>query len=100
LTRKQSPPVMRWHSAESRLADADFDVVDEVRGVAAAHGVTCARVALAWLLSRPAVSAVTVGATRTGHIDDALAAVSVALSPEDNARLEAGYLPRAIQGHS
>jgi aryl-alcohol dehydrogenase-like predicted oxidoreductase len=86
--------------AGSRLADADFDVVDEVRAVAAAHGVTCARVALAWLLSRPAVSAVVLGATRTGHIDDALAAVSLALSPADTARLEARYRPHAIQGHS
>jgi 1-deoxyxylulose-5-phosphate synthase len=86
--------------AASRRADADFDVVDEVRAVAAAHGVTCAQVALGWLLSRPVVSAVVLGATRTGHIDDALAAVSLALSPDDTARLEARYLPHAIQGHS
>jgi 1-deoxyxylulose-5-phosphate synthase len=86
--------------AASRLAEADFDVVEEVRAVAAAHGVTCAQVALAWLLSRPAVSAVVLGATRAGHIDDALAAVSLAVSPGDAARVESRYLPHAIQGHS
>jgi aryl-alcohol dehydrogenase-like predicted oxidoreductase len=86
--------------ATSRLADADFDIVDEVRTVAAGHGVPCAQVALAWLMGRPAVSAVVVGATRTGHVDDALAAVSLELGPGDTARLEARYLPHAIQGHS
>ena len=86
--------------AASRRAEADFDIVDEVRAVAAARKVSCAQVALAWLMRRPAVSAVVVGATRTGHIDDALAAVSLELSPGDSARLEARYLPHAVQGHS
>ena len=58
---------------------ADFDVVDRVSEVAAARGVPAAQVALAWLLHRPGVTAPIVGATKVGHLHDALAAEQLEL---------------------
>jgi aryl-alcohol dehydrogenase-like predicted oxidoreductase len=76
--------------------EADFDVADEVRAVAAARGVPPAQVALAWLLAKPGVTAPIVGATRPGHLADAVAATSLQLTGEEVARLEARYLPRLV----
>ncbi|HTT52091.1 MAG TPA: aldo/keto reductase [Streptosporangiaceae bacterium] len=79
---------------------ADFDVADRAAEVAAAHGVPSAQVALAWLLHRPGVTAPIVGATKAGHLQDALAAERLALSPDEMRRLEEPYVPHAIAGHS
>ena len=86
-------------SDERYNSPADFDVVDRLAEVAAARGVPPAQVALAWLLSRPAVSAPIVGATRLGHVTDALAAVQLALTGEEISRLEELYLPHPVLGH-
>ncbi|AWS46183.1 aldo/keto reductase [Streptosporangium sp. 'caverna'] len=85
--------------ADSMYEDADFDVVDVVRAVADERGLPPARLALAWLLGRSGVSAPIVGATKVGHLDDAIAAVDVSLSGEEAARLEAPYRPHQIIGH-
>src|SRR5579859_316808 len=87
-------------SDERYNSPADFDVVDRLGEVAAARGVPPAQVALAWLLSRPAVTAPIVGATRLGNISDALAAVHLALTEEEVRRLEEPYLPHRVLGHS
>ena len=79
--------------------DSDFDVVDVVREVAGGHGLPPARVALAWLLSKPAVSAPIVGATKLRHLEDAVAAVDLSLSEDEIARLEAPYRPHPVLGH-
>ena len=86
--------------ADDMYSDADFDVVDAVRAVASERGLPPAQVALAWLLGRPAVAAPIVGATRLGHLEDAVDAVEVALTDEEVARLEAPYRPHRILGHS
>jgi aryl-alcohol dehydrogenase-like predicted oxidoreductase len=78
---------------------ADFDVVDRVAEVAAERGVPSAQVALAWLLHRPGVTAPIVGATRLGHLEDALAAEELELSEDEMRRLEEPYLPHAVLGH-
>jgi aryl-alcohol dehydrogenase-like predicted oxidoreductase len=78
---------------------ADFDVVDRLAEVAAARGASPAEVALAWLLSRPGVVAPIIGATRLGHIDDALAAGSLTLTDEEVRRLDELYLPHTVLGH-
>jgi aryl-alcohol dehydrogenase-like predicted oxidoreductase len=78
---------------------ADFDVVDRLAEVAAARGASPAEVALAWLLSRPGVVAPIIGATRLGHIDDALAAGSLTLTDEEGRRLDELYLPHPVLGH-
>ena len=87
-------------SDERYNAPGDFDVVDRLAEVAAARGIPPAQVALAWLLSRPAVTAPIVGATRLGHISDALAAVQLTLTEEEVHRLEELYLPHRVLGHS
>jgi aryl-alcohol dehydrogenase-like predicted oxidoreductase len=86
--------------ADSFYGDADFAVVDAVRAIAGERGLPPAQIALAWLLSRPAVSAPIVGATQLRHIDDAIAAVGVTLSEDESARLEAPYQPHPVLGHS
>jgi aryl-alcohol dehydrogenase-like predicted oxidoreductase len=77
----------------------DFDVVDAANEVAAARGVPSAQVALAWLLSRPGVSAPIVGSTKKQHLDDALAAEELTLSEDEVAQLEKPYVPHPVLGH-
>ncbi|HTK41701.1 MAG TPA: aldo/keto reductase [Gemmatimonadales bacterium] len=93
------------HRAETdayspRLYDSagDWDVVDAVESVAKARGVTMAEVALAWLLSRPGVSAPIVGATKPEHLEAALRAIYIELTVEEQAALEAPYRPHAVRG--
>jgi aryl-alcohol dehydrogenase-like predicted oxidoreductase len=78
---------------------SDFDVVDACVSVAADREVPPAQVALAWLLHRPGVTAPIVGATRLGHMSDALAAEELTLSPDEMTRLEAPYQPHPVLGH-
>jgi aryl-alcohol dehydrogenase-like predicted oxidoreductase len=78
----------------------DWDVVEALNAVAAARGSAPAEVALAWLLSKPAVTAPIVGTTKAGHLDAAVRATELELSAEEIARLEAPYRPHRIVGHS
>src|SRR5215211_1372423 len=80
-------------------APEDFDVIDRVADVAAERGVPPAQVALAWLLHKPGVTAPIVGATKLAHLEDALAAEQLSLTPEEIARLEEPYPPHAVLGH-
>jgi 1-deoxyxylulose-5-phosphate synthase len=84
----------------TRLYDtaADWDVVNAVERVARHRGVTMAEVALAWLLSRPGVTAPIVGATKPEHLEDALRAVDLQLAGEEIAALEAPYRPHEVRG--
>lgn len=81
-------------------ADADRRVVEAVATVAADRGVSAAQVALAWVISRPGVTAPIVGASRPGHLEDAIAALELSLTDEEVARLEAPYVPHAVVGFS
>jgi aryl-alcohol dehydrogenase-like predicted oxidoreductase len=85
-----------------RLYDhpSDWDIVDAVQRVAAARGITMAEVALGWLLGRPGVAAPIVGATKLEHLETALRALTLALTPEERASLEAPYQPHAVRGFS
>jgi aryl-alcohol dehydrogenase-like predicted oxidoreductase len=74
---------------------ADFDVIDRVSDVAAAHGVPPAQVALAWLMHKPGVTAPIIGATKAQHIADAAAATQLALTASEIEQLEMAYVPRA-----
>jgi aryl-alcohol dehydrogenase-like predicted oxidoreductase len=65
-----------------------------VGAVAADRGVSRAQIALAWLFRNPTVAAPIVGALKTGHIDDAVAALSIRLTQDGAAKLEAPYTPR------
>jgi 1-deoxyxylulose-5-phosphate synthase len=78
---------------------SDAAVADAVASVAKELGVAPAQVALAWVLSRPGVSAPIFGATRPEHVDAAGAALSIKLPDEHARRLEAAYVPRPAAGH-
>ncbi len=80
--------------------DADRKVVETVAAIATERGVPPARVALAWVLAKPEVSAPIVGASKPAHLDDALAALELGLSEGEIARLEAPYIPHAVVGFS
>ena len=78
--------------------DSDRKVVDRVAEVAAKRGVPRAQVALAWLLSKPVITAPIVGASKPSHLDDAATAVSLRLSDEEINKLEEPYVPHPIVG--
>jgi aryl-alcohol dehydrogenase-like predicted oxidoreductase len=80
--------------------ESDRTVVERVAAVAAERGVAKATVALAWLLSKPAVTSPIIGASKPGHLEDAVAALSLSLSEEEVRRLEEPYEPHRIAGHS
>jgi len=77
----------------------DFDVVESAQQVAAARRVPTAQVALAWLLSKPGVTAPIVGSTKLAHLEDALAAEKLTLSEDEVASLEKPYVPHPVLGH-
>jgi aryl-alcohol dehydrogenase-like predicted oxidoreductase len=77
---------------------SDIEVIDATRRVASEIGVPPAQVALAWLLSRPAVAAPIIGATKIEHLETAVAALDVKLSPEQITALEAPYRAHSIKG--
>ena len=72
-----------------------WDVVDAVREVADGRGASMAQVALAWLVDRPAVTSVILGARTTSQLDDNLGAAGLHLSSEETARLDAASDPGA-----
>ncbi|HQZ00251.1 MAG TPA: aldo/keto reductase [Propionicimonas sp.] len=73
--------------------DADAPIVDAVEQVAAARGLPMAQIALAWVLSKPAITSPIVGATKTHHLGDAVAALDVKLTDEEIRHLEEHYAP-------
>jgi aryl-alcohol dehydrogenase-like predicted oxidoreductase len=85
---------------ESLYSDTDFDVVDQLVEVAGARDLPPAQVALAWMLHKPGITAPIVGATKLSHLDDAIAAVEVSLSPDEIKLLEQPYQPHPIRGHT
>ncbi len=78
--------------------DNDRRVAEALAGVAAQRGVPRAQVALAWLLGQPGVTAPIVGASKPGHLEDAVAALDLKLLPEEVAALQSPYLPHAVVG--
>jgi aryl-alcohol dehydrogenase-like predicted oxidoreductase len=80
-------------------SDADFAVADRTVELAERRGLKPTQVALAWLLSKPGVTAPIVGASKLEHLDDALAAVEVTLAPDEIAYLEEPYRPHRVLGH-
>jgi len=86
---------------KSRYAQEDnLTTVERVSEVAEARGLPMAQVALAWMLSKPIVTVPIIGATKPHHLEDAIAALSVHLTPDEIQRLEEPYRPHPIIAHS
>ncbi len=81
-------------------AEADRNVVDRVGAIAEAKSAPRAQVALAWMLHKSAVTAPIIGASKKHHLDDAVAALSLSLTPEEIAALEEPYVPHPVLGFS
>ncbi len=79
---------------DQTTAASDQKIIEAVGAVAAERGVSRAQIALAWLRRNPVVAAPIVGALKTKHIDDAIAALSITLTDDEAAQLEAPYTPR------
>ncbi|MEV7289314.1 aldo/keto reductase [Streptomyces sp. NPDC093252] len=98
-----------WGTATGRSAtdrfgstlyqEGDRAVVEAVTRIAAERGVPRARVALAWLLQQDTVTAPIVGASKPGHLEDAVAAVELTLTDEETEELERPYTPHPVSGH-
>ena len=80
-------------------ADSDFAIVDRLLDVAGRRGVSPARLAMAWLLKQPGVTAPIVGTTKIEHLDDAVAALDITLDDAECVALEELYVPHAVLGH-
>ncbi|KWK25357.1 alcohol dehydrogenase [Burkholderia stagnalis] len=81
-------------------ADSDRAIVEAVATIAHARDVPRAQVALAWLLQKSGVTAPIIGASKARHLEDAVAALSLELTAEEIAALEAPYVPHAVAGHA
>lgn len=89
------------HVAHKHYYDeSDFQVVDQVIGLAKARGVSPAQIALAWLLHQPGVTTPIIGATKIEYIEEAIAAVELKLDDDERTQLEQPYKPHRILGHS
>nr|WP_315855416.1 aldo/keto reductase [Rhizobium leguminosarum] len=78
--------------------DADRTIVGAVAEIAKARNISRAQVATAWILQKSAVTAPIIGASKPNHLRDAVASLSVKLTAEEIAALEAPYIPHAIAG--
>ncbi|MFY9356758.1 MAG: aldo/keto reductase, partial [Defluviitoga tunisiensis] len=78
--------------------DADKAIVDRVAELANKHGVSRAQISLAWLLHKDPVNAPIVGATKITHLEDAVGAIAVKLTPDEITYLEEPYVPHPIVG--
>jgi aryl-alcohol dehydrogenase-like predicted oxidoreductase len=82
----------------SGTEEADRKVIDKLAEVSARRSLPQATVALAWMLAKPHVDSPIVGATKPSHLEDAVRALQVKLSPEEIAELEAAYIPHPVLG--
>ena len=77
-------------------ADSDEQIIRRVAELAQRHGVSMTEVSLAWLLTK--VTAPVVGATKRHHVEGAVKATALALTPEEIAWLEEPYVPHRLVG--
>jgi aryl-alcohol dehydrogenase-like predicted oxidoreductase len=80
------------------MRDADRKVVEAVAEVAKVRGVPRAQVALAWVAQKNPVTAPIIGASKLSHLDDAVAAIELKLTPDEIAKLETPYVPHPVVG--
>jgi aryl-alcohol dehydrogenase (NADP+) len=88
------------YAQEMYYQPADFKVADRVQEMAKQRGVTGSQIALAWVLNKPYVTAPIIGASRMGHLEQAIAALDIQLSDAENKSLEEPYQLHPVLGHS
>ncbi|ETT66980.1 aldo/keto reductase [Paenibacillus sp. FSL H8-0457] len=97
-TTQRSETDMVQKSKYDATADADRIIVERLAGISNERGIPRVQVALAWLLQKEPITAPIVGATKISHLEDAAAALTVKLTPEEMASLEEPYIPHRVVG--
>jgi aryl-alcohol dehydrogenase-like predicted oxidoreductase len=104
LARKQTEETLRGQKdvlvKERYGQEVNKIIIQRVNDVSEKRGLPMAQVALAWMLSKPGITAPIIGATKPHHLEDAIAALSVQLSPDEISHLEEAYRPHPIIGYS
>jgi aryl-alcohol dehydrogenase (NADP+) len=95
-TRAQSDPFAN----ELYFREEDFTVAERAGEIAKGHHATASQIALAWLLNKSYITAPIIGASKMGHLDQAIAASDIKLTEEEIVRLEEPYQPHPILGHA
>jgi aryl-alcohol dehydrogenase (NADP+) len=85
-------------SLYTQSVESDRKIIEQVAAIARARGVPQAQVALAWVIQKPGITSPIVGASKPNHLTDAVAALSLKLTPEEIAALEAPYTPHHVVG--
>ncbi len=88
------------HAHRMYFSDADFEIVERVKEIAARLEKSPAQIALAWMLHKDGISSPIIGATKMQHMNEAIEAVEIELSDDDMIYLEELYQPKPIAGHS
>jgi aryl-alcohol dehydrogenase-like predicted oxidoreductase len=79
--------------------DADFEMANRLSEVAAQRGLPDSQIALAWMLGKPAITSPIIGASKPGHLEDAVASLSVQLTEKEITYLEELYQPHPVLDH-
>lgn len=88
-----------FSSRPKSKSEVDDAIQQRLSDVAEAHSVPMAQIALAWMLSKPVVTAPIIGATKPHHLTDAVAALSIQLTPDEIRQMGEVYIPHPIAGH-
>jgi len=98
--RSKTDPIAKllYAQADAGAHASDLAIVDGLQKLADKRGLPMAQIALAWVLHKPEVTTPIIGATKIKHLDDAVAALDVALSDDEIAELEQHYVPRKVAG--
>jgi len=102
LTRKPGSQTERSETdafGKTLYSKKDFEIVDRVAQIAKQLGLPNAQIALAWMLTKPAITAPIIGASKPGHLEDAVAALDIKLTAEEIKYLEELYEPHRVAGH-
>lgn len=97
VTHRSDTDVIQRSKYDATM-DADRLIIERVATIAETRGITRTQVALAWLLQQDTVTSPIVGATKTRHLDEAVGALAVTLTPDEIASLEEPYVPHAVVG--
>ncbi len=99
-TTKRSETDNFGNKMYAQTEESDRKVVESLTALAQRRGIAQAQLALAWMLGKPGITAPIVGATKEHHLQDAVAALSIRLTAEETAALEAAYIPHPVLGFS